>query len=110
MIAYCGIDCKKCDAYIATKHNDQALRERTAKLWSKLNNASILPEQINCVGCRVDGIKTVYCESLCQIRQCAMKKNIATCGYCCELGKCQIVGVIIDNNTDALNNLKHTKK
>ena len=109
MIAYCGLDCNKCDAYIATKNNDQALREKTAKLRSKLNNTPILPEQINCEGCRVDGIKTVYCEKLCRIRQCAMKKGMETCGDCSELYKCQTVGVIIENNTDALNNLKNTK-
>lgn len=109
MIAYCGLDCNKCDAYIATKNNDQALREKTANLWSKLNNVQILPEEINCEGCRVDGIKTVFCEKLCQIRQCAMKKGIATCGDCSELYKCQTVGVIIENNTFALNNLKNTK-
>ena len=32
MIAYCGLDCEKCDAYLATIHNDPALREKTAKL------------------------------------------------------------------------------
>ena len=39
MIAYCGLDCKKCDAYLATIHDDQALREKTAKLWAELNHA-----------------------------------------------------------------------
>lgn len=43
MIAFCGLDCEKCDAYIATKNDDQALREKTAKLWAELNNAPILP-------------------------------------------------------------------
>lgn len=46
MIAYCGLDCEKCDAYIATINDDQKLREKTAKLWAELNNAPILPEQI----------------------------------------------------------------
>ena len=32
LIAICGIDCEQCDAYIATKSNDQALREKTARL------------------------------------------------------------------------------
>ena len=32
MISVCGLDCEKCDAFIATKNNDQALREKTAKL------------------------------------------------------------------------------
>ena len=50
MIAYGGLDCEKCDAFIATKNNDQALHEKTAKLWAELNNVPILPEQINCDG------------------------------------------------------------
>ena len=106
MIAYCGLDCEKCDAYLATINDDQMLREKTAKLWAKLNNAPILPEHINCEGCRVDGIKTVYCNSLCGIRQCALKKDVATCGDCPDMEKCQTVGEIISNNPDALKNLK----
>ena len=31
MIGYCGLDCEKCDAYIATVNDDQTLREKTAK-------------------------------------------------------------------------------
>ena len=42
MIAYCGLDCEKCDAYLATINDDQNLREKTAKLWSELNNACLL--------------------------------------------------------------------
>ena len=41
MIAYCGLDCEKCDAYLATINDDQALREKTAKLWAELNQAQI---------------------------------------------------------------------
>ena len=61
MIGYCELDCEKCDAYLATVHNDQDLREKTAKLWAKLNNTPILPEHINCEGCRMNGAKTVFC-------------------------------------------------
>lgn len=106
MIAYCGLDCEKCDAYIATKNNDQALREKTAKLWSELNNVTILPEHINCEGCRTNGVKTYYCDNLCAIRQCAMKKNISTCGDCAQMEQCEKVAVVIGNNADALKNLK----
>ena len=106
MIAYCGLDCEKCDAYLATIHDDQALREKTAKLWAELNQAPILPEHINCEGCRADGRKTVYCESLCAIRQCAVKKGVTTCGDCPELESCQTVGMILSNNPAALENLK----
>ncbi len=105
-IGYCGLDCEKCDAYLATIHDDQALREKTAKLWAELNNAPILPEHINCEGCRVDGKKTVYCDSLCAIRQCALKKGVMTCGDCPELEGCQTVGMILSQNPEALKNLK----
>lgn len=74
MIGYCGLDCEKCDAYLATINDDQALREKTAKLWAELNQAPILPEHIHCQGCRVDGVKTIFCDKLCAVRQCALKK------------------------------------
>ncbi len=109
MIAYCGLDCEKCDAYLATINDDQALRKKTAKLWASLNNAPILPEHINCEGCRVDGIKTVYCDSLCAIRQCASKKSVVTCGDCPDLKKCQTVKAIVSNDPDALKNLKASR-
>lgn len=50
-IAYCGLDCGKCDAYLATINDNQALREKTTKLWAELNNASILPEHTNRLFC-----------------------------------------------------------
>ncbi len=31
LIAYCGIDCAVCPAYIAKKNNDDALRQKTAQ-------------------------------------------------------------------------------
>ena len=106
MIGYCGLDCEKCDAYLATINDDQALREKTAKLWAELNQAPILPEHINCEGCRVEGMKTVFCDSLCGIRQCAMKKSVTTCGSCPELEKCEMIAPIISDNPDALKDLK----
>ena len=106
MIAYCGLNCETCDAYLATINNDQALREKTAKLWAELNNAPILPKHINCQGCRVDGVKTVYCENLCKIRQCALKRGVTTCGDCPEIDECQTVGIVIANNPAVLENLK----
>lgn len=106
MTAYCGLDCERCDAYLATIHDDHALREKTAKLWTELNHAPILPEHINCKGCRADGVKTVFCESLCRIRQCALKKGVTTCGDCLDLETCQSIGEILSNNPDALENLR----
>ena len=105
-IAFCGLDCEKCDAYIATKNNDQGLREKTAKAWAELYNSSILPEQINCEGCRADGIKFVYCESMCPIRRCAQDKGVTTCGDCAELETCGKVRAVLDNVPGARENLR----
>ena len=106
MIGYCGLDCEMCDEYLATLHDDQALREKTAKLWAELNNAPILPEHINCQGCRVEGVKTVFCDQMCEVRRCALKKGVTTCGDCSDLESCPTVGEIISNNPEALANLK----
>ena len=104
-IAYCGLNCEKCEAYIATKNNDNELRKKVADKWSKLNNVTITPEMINCEGCRIDGIKTVYCDKLCPIRQCALNKKYETCGNCNEMKTCKKVAMVIGNNKEALKNL-----
>ena len=106
LIAFCGLDCEKCDAYIATKNDDHALREKTAKLWSELNHAPILPEHINCDGYRANGRKTVFCENLCGIRQCALKRGVTTCADCKEMDTCPIVGAVHAHNAEAKKNLK----
>ena len=93
MIGYCGLDCEKCDAYIATVNDDQALREKTAKLWAKL-------------GCRMNGAKTVFCEHICEIRKCASKKGFFTCGDCSKLESCPTARAILENNPAVLENLK----
>ena len=100
-IAYCGLDCEGCDARIATANNDDALREKVAKLWSELNGVPITPDMIFCDGCRMNGRKTPYCESLCPIRQCALQKGVETCGSCGEVRACKKAEMILGNNTDA---------
>ena len=106
LIAFCGLDCETCEARIATLADDDALRKKVAKLWSELNGAEITPEMINCVGCRVNGVKTPYCDVLCPIRQCALLKKVETCGDCSGMAACEKVGMILGNNEEARNNLK----
>ena len=106
MIGFCGLDCEKCQARIATRNNDDKLRKQVADEWSKLNGILITPEMINCDGCRVNGVKTPFCDKLCTIRQCALKKGKETCGACSLLGTCDKVEMIIANNSEASANLK----
>lgn len=104
-IAYCGLDCETCEARQATIHNDDALRQKVAKLWSELNQAEITPWMINCTGCRIAGVKTPFCGSFCPIRQCAMARKIETCGSCAEMKTCDKLAMITAHNPDALKNL-----
>ena len=106
-IAYCGLDCGSCEARLATVNDDNDARARVAKKWSELNGVEITPEMINCAGCRIEGVKTPYCESLCPIRQCAMGKKIETCGKCGEMESCEKIGAIMGNNPDARKRLKN---
>jgi GNAT superfamily N-acetyltransferase len=105
-IAYCGLDCETCEAHIATVNNDNNLRAKVAKEWSELNKVEITPEMINCAGCRIDGVKTPFCDSLCPIRQCALGKAVETCGDCSEMSTCEKLVMITGNNEEALKRLK----
>ena len=105
-IAYCGLNCEACEARFATVNNDEGLRQRDAKEWSELNGVEITAEMINCSGCRIPSLKTPYCDSLCPIRQCAMGKQMETCGRCLEMNSCEKLGMITGRNADALRRLK----
>lgn len=105
MIAYCGLDCARCDAYIATVNDDNSLRKKTAELWSELNEVPILPEHINCEGCLGDGVKTVFCDSICGIRRCAVENGVSNCGKCVCVDGCETLGMITANNPETLKNL-----
>ena len=104
-IAYCGLDCEKCEARIATVNNDIQLREKVAQLWTKLNGVKITADMIHCSGCRIDGEKTPYCEALCPIRQCALSRGVETCGNCIDMETCEKLSPIVMNNPDTLKNL-----
>src|SRR5512142_531120 len=82
MTAYCGLDCEQCGAFIATRTNDDALRAKVAEEWARLYHAPIKPEHINCTGCKSTGVKTYYCDQLCEVRKCAVSKPVNTCAEC----------------------------
>ena len=95
MIAYCGLDCSKCEAYLATQANDNDMRAQVAKKWSAQHNADIKPEHINCDGCKSTGAKFFYCEKLCEIRKCCIEKSLPHCAAC-EMYICDKLKKFID--------------
>ena len=106
LIGCCGLDCEKCDARIATLTNDNAMREKTAVLWTKLNVVTITPEMINCIGCRIEGAKTPFCDKLCPVHNCVREKGLDTCADCGQMDGCPTLGQIAVNSPFVLENLK----
>ena len=109
LIACCGLDCEACDARIATITNDNALREKTAALWSKLNGVTITPDMMKCTGCRAEGAKTPFCDSLCPIHNCVREKRLETCADCAQMDGCPTLERITANTPSALENLKRLR-
>lgn len=82
----CGLNCSSCPAFIATKNNDNNLREKTAKEWTvryvSKNKPSIKSEDINCLGC-LSNNEPIYQNCLrCEIRKCGFTKGIKNCKEC----------------------------
>ena len=79
---YCGIDCSGCEGFLATQADDDAQRAAVAADWSARYDADIKPEQIHCDGCRTEGRKFFFTETLCEIRKCAIGNKVETCAAC----------------------------
>ena len=84
MIAFCGLVCNECPAFIATKENDNVRRKETAEEWSKQFNTSIKPEDINCEGCVSNSEVLFSHPRVCEIRKCGQEKGIINCAHCDE--------------------------
>ncbi len=81
MLAYCGLKCSICDAYLATWEDNDDKRKKIAQTWSKMYNHDIKPEQVNCNGCKSDGIKFFHCD-MCEIRECCISNSVDHCAAC----------------------------
>jgi len=84
MIACCGLACHECGAHLATLNDDNEKRVEVAQEWSKLFQAEIAPESINCDGCgSTTGRLFSHC-NVCEIRKCAIAKGVRNCAHCAE--------------------------
>jgi hypothetical protein len=99
-IAYCGINCNECPAFLATQKDDDNERKKVAEMWSKQFNTEIKPEDINCDGCLLESGRLFgYCR-VCEIRKCAQEKSVKNCAYCDDY-PCDKLSKFIDNVPEA---------
>jgi len=83
IIAYCGIICSDCPAYVATQNNDDVVRQKVAQEWSS-EQYQLQPEDINCDGCLAgNGVILAFCQD-CPTRRCAIEKAVRNCAHCAE--------------------------
>lgn len=80
LLAPCGLYCGVCGVYIASRENNQKLKEKFAAAYN------VTSDQIACKGCLSDE-KFVFCQ-VCGIRTCVTEKNIEGC-HCCEDFPCK---------------------
>jgi len=102
--AICGLLCSQCDAFVATLNDDDAKRAEVARLWSKQYNHDIEPADINCLGCTSDSDCHFGHCSVCEIRKCAKKTQVANCAYCDDYA-CEKLESFFQLVPDARNNL-----
>jgi hypothetical protein len=109
LIAPCGLDCAKCDGYIATQSGDIKKVEAVAASWSKMYNADVKAEHVWCDGCLVDGRKSYHCSTLCEIKKCVGKNKFTTCIECQDFA-CKLLDPIIKHVPEAKTNLEGLRK
>ncbi len=92
MIAYCGLVCTECPAYIATQAGDMEALKRVAARWSEEFNASFTAADCLCDGCTSDSERlSGYCGK-CEVRACAIARGVINCAHCDDYGCEKITG------------------
>ncbi|MBN1311448.1 MAG: DUF3795 domain-containing protein [Anaerolineae bacterium] len=85
MIAYCGLVCTECPAYIATQKDDMEALKRVAEMWGKEYGGSLTAQDCICDGCITEGRKIGHCNE-CKVRLCAMERGVVNCAHCADYG------------------------
>ena len=107
-ISICGLICTDCPLYIATKYDDNTLREETVELISKKYGKNVLPEDINWEGCRGETEKLYKYSNNCDIRKCGMSRKVKTCAHCGEYA-CEKLTLFFEMAPEAKEGLEKIK-
>lgn len=107
-IAYCGLDCSKCDAFIATQADDLERMEQIAERWTRELGTQFTVQDTVCDGClssRISG----WCQRICLIRPCAEKRGVETCAHCSDY-QCEKLERFLSDEPTAREYLEAAKK
>jgi len=82
VIAFCGLICSECPAFIAKQTDDFELRKKTAEEWST-EEWPLTVTDINCDGCTSGGELASFC-AVCEVYKCGTERGLQNCAYCTE--------------------------
>jgi hypothetical protein len=83
MIAYCGITCHACPAYVGTQAGDKELLEKTAAEWS-FGEEKLTVGDMECYSClQTEKPLFKWC-ALCKVKECCREKDLPNCAHCDE--------------------------
>ena len=88
-VSYCGLDCKTCPIYLASRENDETKKgEMIYEIilaCKKHYGNDYKYEDINeCDGCKSESGRLFFGCSDCKIRKCAGEREIENCANCEE--------------------------
>jgi len=88
IIAYCGLVCSDCPAYIATQADDRDALEQVAAQWREEYSApDVTVESVICDGCvTADGRHCGHWFD-CEIRACGMERGVVNCAHCADYAR-----------------------
>ena len=109
MIAFCGLVCTECPAFIATQKEDDEERKKVAEMWSKEFKVELKPEDINCDGCLADSERLFSHTKVCEIRKCGLDRKVANCAHCDEYA-CEKLTAFFKMVPQARSNLDEVRK
>jgi hypothetical protein len=85
-LGYCGIQCKRCDIYVASQEGDREKQQEIADWINRHHHAQCTAVEIRCNGCK--GPLDEHWSLACKVRLCAAKREVVTCVDCDEYGSC----------------------
>ena len=103
IVAFCGITCTECKAFIATKENNEAKKKVIAEEWK------IKPEEVDCDGCLDANGRHINYWNTCEIRKCGAEKEVENCAFCVDYA-CEKLGKFHEQAPKAKETLEEIRK
>jgi len=108
MIAYCGLSCSACPAFVATKNGDRDALAKLALDWSREFKSTLTADDCLCDGCSsTSGRHIGYCKE-CKIRACATEQDAVNCAHCDDYA-CEKLKAFHSNAPQAKANLERIR-